>query len=174
MLNFISWQQYTAAVLLFTTAWYTYVGLRYYQPELAAFFKIKPAATNQLPPVARTPFQSVMGGIQPDTGTEQLNGDELIFGPGEPDSISDTTLPRGPADDLFAEAEILVNAFAQAGRKQDFISLLHVLTGKYEIYRDEISLEQLSQSLRALAAGKIPFELTESEWQLNWPAGNYA
>jgi hypothetical protein len=164
MLQTISWQQYITAVILLTAAWYAWVGFKYYQPELRALLRI--GKTKSMPPVAALPMRAVMGGIQSDT--ESANGEELVFSHANPDDISDATLPKGPSDDLLAEATTLASA---AGTKADFLSLLQVLLDKYEIYRDEISLTTFSSQLLAL---QLPFELTAHDLDLQWPAENYA
>ncbi|MDB5004425.1 MAG: hypothetical protein JWQ34_2650 [Mucilaginibacter sp.] len=166
MLHAISWQQYMTAVLLLTAAWYTYVGLTYYRPELRNLLPKKAADT--MPLVALAPMRAVIGGIQPDAGTASADPDELIFSPGEPDDISEATLPKGPSDDLLAEAITLAGA---SGTKADFLSLLQVLLDKYEIYRDEISLPAFTAEL---LTQQLPFELFEHDLDLHWPAENYA
>lgn len=161
MLYFISWQQYVVAILLITAAWYAYVGLKYYQPELRGLLRLKTAGT--LPPVAAAPLHAVIGGIRSDTASAKP--DELIFSTAGPDDISDATLPKGPADDLLAEAILLAGA---AATKADFLSLLQVLLDKYELYRDEISLPALSAQLL-----QLPLSFTTQELDLQWPAENY-
>lgn len=170
MLHTISWQQYITAVLLVTAAWYTYVGLRYYKRELQALFHPKAEPS---PLVAAAPIHAVMGGIQPGSGTETINAEELIFGPGQPDDISDATLTKGPMDDLLAEAETLISAFTETGAKADFLSLLQILLDRYELYRDEISLPAISAALRQ-QINQLPFELNDSDLELRWPVENYA
>jgi hypothetical protein len=155
---------------LLTAAWYACVGLRYYKPEWQTLFHRRAEPT---PLVATTPLRAVMGGTQPDAGTETLAADELIFGPCQPDDISDATLPKGPSDDLLAEAQTLIGAFTETGTKADFLSLLQVLLDRYELYRDEISLPAISAALRPLFA-QLPFELTPTDLKLRWPVENYA
>ncbi|MFD2872012.1 hypothetical protein ACFS5N_06000 [Mucilaginibacter ximonensis] len=171
MLHTISWQQYITAVLLLTAAWYAYVGLKYYLPELRAWLRIR--TTDTMPPVAVAPMHAVIGGIQADQDNQSHDAEELQFGSAEPDDISEATLPKGPSDDLLAEATTLVNAFAESGTKTDFLSLLQVLLDKYEIYRDEISLKVFTAVLKPMA-GILPFELSEHDLDLHWPAENYA
>ena len=161
MLNTISWQQYIAAVLLLTAAWYAYVGLRYYQPEISAFLKIKPKADSIMPGVAH----AVMGPAQPEAGTSLNDPKELIFSVAADDDISDQTLPKGPADDLLAEAETLINAFEESDDKNGFLSLLNILISKYEVFADEISLPQL---ISKLSKHKLPFTVAADEWPLNF------
>jgi hypothetical protein len=168
MLDTISWQQYVTAVCLLTAAWYIYVGLTHYQNELAAFFKIKPAIKNQLPPVESKTSISVMGLAQAQTGTGLFNPDELIIGQGEPDDITDATLPKGPADNLLAEAELLVTAFETSNDKSGFLSLLNLLIEKYDIFHDEISLPAVIANVQAFAANKLSFQIPASEWPLNF------
>lgn len=167
MLNTISWQQYIVAVFLLTAAWYAYVGLRYYQPELSSFLKIKSKPTSALPEVATA--HSVMGTIQPDVGTSLHDAQELIFSIASDDAVSDQTLPKGPADDLLAEAETLISAFEENDDKKGFLSLLKILISKYEVFADEISLLQTITSLKA-SSTKLPFKIQAPEWPLTFEA----
>ena len=151
MLQHISWQQYSTAVLLLTALWYAFVLLRYYRPEIGARLKrrdLQPAL------VAAAP---VIGGIKTDY--ETMNAEEMQFGSPSSDDISDSTLPPGPTDELLAEAQTLAQAFKDTPNKTEFLSLLAVLLSKYEPYEDEIDLK----ALRSLAA-QLPFEIKETEW----------
>ena len=165
MLHAISWQQYSTAIVLLTAAWYAWVGLKYYLPELRAL-RIK--KTDAMPAVTSAPMQAVMGGIQTDQDNQTFDAEELQFGAAEPDDLSEATLPKGPADELLAEARALASA---ADSKADFLSLLQVLLDKYEIYRDEISLSAFMAELLKL---QLSFKFTENELNLHWPAENYA
>jgi len=167
MLNAISWQQYLTAILLLSVAWYAYVGLRFYQPEIQALLKIKPKANSVTPPVANQ-MTAVMGKIRPDADTGVVEAEELVFGNSTPDDISDQTLPKGPADDLLAEAQILVIAYCDNDDKSGFISFLKMLISKYEIFADEISLPAVIDSLKQLANTKLPFRVNDAEWPLNF------
>jgi hypothetical protein len=163
MLNAISWQQYITAVILLTAAWYAYVGLRYYQPELSAFLKIKPKPRSSVPPVANQ-MTVVMGEPKPEADTGLYDPEELIFSSTQPDDISDQTLPKGPADDLLAEAQALVSVYAENDNKTEFLSLFKLLIDKYDVFADEISLPAIIKSLNAFAADKLPFEIQAEEW----------
>jgi hypothetical protein len=167
MLNAISWQQYVTAIVLCSAAWYAYVGLRFYQPELQAFLKIKSKDHTLTPPVA-TQTTAVMGKINPDADTGIVEAETLTFGNATPDDISDQTLPKGPADDLLAEAQTLVVAYADNDDKSGFISFLKMLIGKYEVFADEISLPAVIDSLKQFATDKLPFRLNDAEWPLNF------
>lgn len=167
MLNAISWQQYITAVILFSAAWYAYVGLRYYKPELSAFLKIKNAARSTVPPVANQ-MTVVMGVAKPDADTGLYNPEELIFSTSQSDDISDQTLPNGPADDLLAEAMVLVNAYGDNNDKTEFLSLFRLLLDKYEIFADEISLPAIIKSLNDFATNKLPFKIQAEEWPLTF------
>ncbi|QXV64008.1 hypothetical protein INP83_12965 [Mucilaginibacter sp. 21P] len=163
MLNTISWQQYLTAVLLLSTAWYLYVGLRYYRTELSALFKIKPGSRTAVPPVA-SKLNVVMGAVKPDPDTGLYPPETLIFSAGAPDDISDQTMPRGPGDDLLDEAKALTDAFSHNDDKAEFLSLLRLLISKYEVFGDEFSLPAVAAELHAYAAGRLAFTLEESEW----------
>lgn len=171
MLHTISWQQYSTAVILLTAAWYVYVGLKYYLPELRGMLRIKTADT--MPPIAMAPMHAVIGGIQTDQDNQSHDIEELQFGTVEPDDITDAMLPKGPSDDLLTEASTLVGAFKENGTKADFLSLLQVLLDKYEIYRDEISLTVFTTVLDRMTKD-LPFELSGHDLDLHWPAENYA
>jgi hypothetical protein len=151
MLNSISWQQYLTALSLLTIAWYAFVLLRYYRPELVGRFQTK---TDPLPLVTSAP---ILGGIKTDHDT--LNADELYFGSASPDDISDSSLPAGPTDELLAETQTLVQAFIDTPNKTEFLSLLGLLLSKYEPYEDEVDLKVI----RPLAA-QLPFTIEEHEW----------
>jgi hypothetical protein len=163
MLNSISWQQYVASVLLSTLAWYIYVGLRYYQPEISRYLKIKPKPQSALPEVASAPAD-LMAPALPEPGTGQQNAEELIFTMTTDDDISDQTLPKGPSDDLLAEAETLIDAFSDSDDKKGFLKLFRLLIGKYDVFADEISLPSAIAQLQSYAAGKLSFPITASEW----------
>lgn len=163
MLNAISWQQYITAILLLTAAWYAYVGLRYYQPELSALLKIKPAVKTVVPQVA-TSMTVVMGEAKSDADTGVYDPDELIFSSSQPDDISDQTLPKGPADDLLAEAIILIDAYGDNEDKTGFLSLFKLLLDKYEVFADEISLPAIIKQLNIYADNKLPFQIQAEEW----------
>ncbi|OCX54324.1 hypothetical protein BEL04_08680 [Mucilaginibacter sp. PPCGB 2223] len=167
MLNSISWLQYIAAVILLTTSWYAYIGLRYFQPELSRFLRIKPKSSGALPEVATA--QPVMAVARPEPGTNLAEPDELVFSISAADGISDQTLPQGPADDLLAEAETLISAFTDNNDKPGFLSLLRVLISKYEVFADEISLPQLISALQ-LPAKKLPFIIQANEWPQTFTA----
>jgi hypothetical protein len=165
MLNAISWQQYAILILTCTAAWYAYVGLRFYQPELQRLLGIKPKTDAATPPVA-SQMTVVLGSIRPDADTGVH--DELLFGTPSPDDISDQTLPKGPADELLAEAETLITAYADNDDKPGFLSLLKVLISKYEVFADEISLPVIIKALKQFAQTKLPFSLQDTEWPLTF------
>ncbi|WP_147425701.1 hypothetical protein [Mucilaginibacter gracilis] len=167
MLNAISWQQYLTAILIFSAAWYMYVGLRYYRTELTAWLKIKPAAQGAVPPVANQ-LTVVMGAAKPETDTGLYPPEELHFAAAEPDDISDQTLPKGPGDDLLAEAMVLVEAYGDNDNKTEFLSLFKLLLDKYEVFADEISLPAVITPLKAFATNKLPFQIQASEWPLTF------
>jgi hypothetical protein len=167
MLNAVSWQQYIIAIITCCGAWYAYVSLRFYQPRLQAFLKIKSKSDTIMPPVA-TKAKAVMGPISPDADTVAYESDELIFGNSTPDDISDQTLPKGPADDLLFEAQTLITAYEDNDDKSGFLSLLKVLLSKYEVFADEISLPAIVNSLKQTAQIKLPFPLKDTEWPLNF------
>ena len=167
MLNTISWQQYITAVTLLAAAWYAYVGLRYYQPELSAFFKIKPTVHTTVPAVANQ-MTVVMGEAKPEVDTGLYNPEELIFSSSQPDDISDQTLPKGPGDDLLAEAVVLIDVYSDNGDKNEFLSLFKLLLDKYEVFADEISLPAILKQLNTYATDKLPFEIQAEEWPLTF------
>ncbi|MGF7072353.1 hypothetical protein [Mucilaginibacter sp. 3215] len=167
MLNSISWQQYIAAVLLLSAAWYAYVGLHYFQPEISAFLKIKKPKASAVPAVANQ-TNTVMGSIQADSDTGAYQSDELVFSNAHPDDVSEETLPKGPSDDLLAEAQVLVTAYEGNDNKTEFLSLLQQLVNSYEVFRDEISLPRVIESLKQFAQAKLPFRLNDTEWPLNF------
>lgn len=161
MLHTISWQQYLSAVLLLSAAWYSYIGLRYYRSELLAFLKVKPRTSSALPPVANQ-LTVVMGEAKPDADTALYPAEELQFASAEPDDISDQTLPKGPSDDLLAEALVLVNA---TETKSEFLSLFKLLLNKYEVFADEISLTTIIDTLQSQ---QLPFTIQAQEWPLSF------
>jgi hypothetical protein len=167
MLNAISWQQYLTAILLLSAAWYTYVGLRYYRAELAARLKIKPSVQSVVPQLA-TRLSVVMGEAKPETDTGLYPAEELLFSQSEPDDVSDQTLPPGPADELLAEAKVLVTAYSDNDNKTEFLSLFKLLLDKYEVFRDEISLPAVTRALSEFAGARLPFPLKETEWPLTF------
>lgn len=167
MLNAISWQQYLTAILLLSIAWYAYIALRYYRTELAAWLKIKPAVQSAVPPVANK-LNVVMGTAKAEADTGLYPAEELLFVAAEPDDISDQTLPKGPADDLLAEAMVLVDAYGDNDNKTEFLSLFKLLLDKYEVFADEISLPAVITSLKTFAAGKLPFNIQAGEWPLTF------
>jgi hypothetical protein len=169
MLSFISWQQYFTVILLLGVVWYTSIGLMYYRQELAGFFKNKAKADNTLQSNGQITIVPVMGAVKPEEASGLQDPEELIFGASSPDDISEATISKGPADDLLAEAKTLVYAFAENGTKSEFLSLLNVLLGQHEIFRDEINLETIVAGLRPLAADSLPFEISDDEWDLKWP-----
>ncbi|MGY3211907.1 hypothetical protein [Mucilaginibacter sp. HD30] len=167
MLNMISWQQYMTAVILISAAWYAYVGLRYYRPELQAVLKIKSAAPTAVPSVANQ-LTAVMGAVKPDADTGIYEPEELLFSNSSVDDISDQTIPKGPADDLLAEAMALVSAYSENDNKAEFLSLFKILLDKYEVFADEISLPAIIKSLSDFAATKLPFQIQAAEWPLTF------
>jgi hypothetical protein len=162
MLNAISWQQYVTAVLLFSLAWYTCIGLRYYRTRLPGLFQT--SIKNAFPEVT----SSVMGPAKPETGTSLHDPEAFIFTAASTDEVSDQTLPKGPADDLLAEAKVLVDAYGNNDNKTEFLSFFKLLLDKYEVFREEISLPAVIRSLREFAAPRLPFSLKETEWPLTF------
>ena len=167
MLNAISWQQYLTAILVLGAAWYAYVGLRFYRAELAPLLKIKSGIQTVVPPVANR-LSVVMGEAKPEADTGLYPAEELLFSVASPDDISDQTLPAGPADDLLAEAKVLVDAYSDNDNKTDFLSLFKLLLDKYEVFRDEISLPAITRALSDFASTRLPFSLKETEWPLTF------
>jgi len=167
MLNAISWQQYLTTVLLLNLAWYGYILFRYYRRELSAWLKIKPMVQTFLPAVAHKQTD-VMGEARPEADTGLYHPEELLFAGADPDDISDQTLPKGPADDLLAEAMVLVEAYGGNDNKSEFLSLFKLLLDKYEVFADEISLPALIKSVSAFASTQLPFEIRADEWPLTF------
>jgi hypothetical protein len=143
MLNHISWQQYFTAVLILTIGWYAYVALKF---KLLKFSSATPPSV--VPAVAGP----VIGQILPDEGEAQAP-EELSFGSSTPDSISDSTVPKGPADDFIAEAQTLADV---AETKLEFLSLLEILVMKYE--PDELNFDSLFNQII------LPFTVAPDEW----------
>ena len=164
MLSSISWQQYFTAVVSLSAAWYAYVGWRFYQPELLALLKIRGKASSTLPAVTGI-MTEVMGEVKPDADTALFSSEELRFGSNEPDDISDQTLPKGPGDDLLAEAQALINAYQDNDNKAEFLSFFKVLLSKYEVFADEISLPAV---LSALQTKELPFTIKADEWPVTF------
>ena len=119
-------------------------------------------------PVVANKMTAVMGQISPDADTGTVDAEELIFRNSTPDDISDQTMPKGPADDLLAEAETLITAYGDNDDKSGFISLLKILVSKYEVFADEISLPAVINSLKQLAQTKLPFHVDDTEWPLSF------
>lgn len=164
MLSSISWQQYFTAIILLCFVWYTYIGLRYYRSGISAILKIEPKASSTLPAVA-SQMNVVMGEVKPDADTALFSSDEIRFGNNEPDDISDRTLPKGPGDDLLAEAQALINAYQDNDNKSEFLSLFKVLLSKYEVFADEISLPAV---ISALQTNELPFTIKAEEWPITF------
>jgi hypothetical protein len=165
MLNAISWQQYVTAALLFSLAWYTCIGLRYYRTRLPGLFQTR--IKNAFPKVA-SPTSFVMGPAKPEMGTSLYDPQAFIFNAASSDEVSDQTLPKGPSDDLLEEAKMLVDAFRDNDNKTEFIALFKLLLDKYEVFREEISLPAVIRSLSEFAAPRLPFSLKETEWPLTF------
>jgi hypothetical protein len=146
MLHSISWQQYLTALTLVTACWYVYVALRY---KLINFKTASPQ--NPLPLVAMAP---VIGAVKPGEG-EAVQPEELIFSISTPDDISDSTIPRGPADEFLDEAQTLADA---AETKCEFLSLLEILVLKYE--HDQLDFAALYNQL------VLPYSINPDEWPL--------
>jgi hypothetical protein len=130
MLHTISWQEYLTAVIILTAGYYTYVALRF------KLIKFNKAAAGGLPPVVSA---AVIGSIKPDEGTPTA---DLIFSVSTPDDVSETTIPKGVADDFLAEAQTLADA---AENKLEFLTLLEILVTKYE--QDQLTLHELYPQL---------------------------
>jgi uncharacterized phage protein gp47/JayE len=124
-----------------------------------------------LPPESALPeaaaSHDVMGLARPEPGISRSEPEELIFGLSTNDDISDQTLPKGPGDELLAEAEALINAFAGSDDKPGFLALLRILISKYEVFADEISLPQI---INVLQTNKLPFTIKADEWPLTFAA----
>ena len=120
-----------------------------------------------MPPVSNQ-MTVVMGEAKPEADTGLFDPKELVFCNSQPDDISDQTLPKGPADDLLAEAMVLVNAYADNNDKAGFLSLFELLLDKYEVFADEISLPAIITSLNSFAADKLPFKIQAAEWPLTF------
>jgi len=162
MLNPISWQQYFAAILLLSAAWYSYIGLRYYRNELAAMLKIKPAVQTITPPVAGK-LSVVMGEAKPEIDTHICFAEDLVFSGTVPDEISDQTIPAGPADKLLAEAKVLMQGFSENDDKTGFLSIFKTLLAGYAIDSAQINLPEIAGSLCEFAASRLPFPLETND-----------
>lgn len=168
MLNAISWQQYLTVAALLLLAWYIYVGLRYYRPELASWGRFPRPSETQLSVVHQSQAP-VMGAAQPEIGTAVHDPEDLLFADNEPDDISDATIPSGPADEFLAEAKMLIDAFREATDKIEFLALFKVLVEKYAVYGDEIDLEAALIPIKDFAAAKLPFSLADTDWPAAFP-----
>ncbi|MCD8739344.1 hypothetical protein LT679_01910 [Mucilaginibacter roseus] len=164
MLDTISWQQYLTAVILLSFAWYAYISITYYRAELLTLLKIKPQTNATTPPVASvTP--SVMGQVKHDDATSTVDAQTLLFSESEiPDEVSDQTVPKGPGDDLIAEAETLITAYEDVPDKIEFLSMLKLLIDKYEACFDEMDLPSVAKQIKSFAQSRLPFTVTETEW----------
>jgi hypothetical protein len=167
MLNAISWHQYFTVAAFIFLGWYVYIGLRYYRTEISTLFRPQGFPKNQTSLVSH-PQASIMGAAQADIDATLHRPEELLFGASEPDNISDATVPPGPADELLAEAEMLIEAFHETDDKPGFLSLLNILIGKYAVFSGEIDLESVLIPLKNRAATHLPFQLTANEWPATW------
>ncbi len=164
MLDTISWQQYLTAVILLIFAWYIYIGITYYRAELFALLKINPQNKATTPPVASI-SSSVMGQVKHDDATFTVDAHTLLFGKSEtPDEVSDQTVPRGPGDDLLAEAETLITAYEDMPDKTEFLSMLKLLINKYEACFDEMDLPSVAKQIKSFAQSRLRFTIPETEW----------
>lgn len=157
MLNHISWLQFIEAVIVLSACWYGFVFLKFRQP--------KPVQQTAFIPQVASASSQVMGGIKADTDT-YLEDPATIISSAEiiPDDIDDETVAAGPTEELVAEASILMQAFEQAGEKQEFLTLLQLLFNKYQSLSGQIDLPKVIDQLKKAAKGRLPFIVKATEW----------
>ncbi|MDB5131762.1 MAG: hypothetical protein JWR02_1511 [Mucilaginibacter sp.] len=109
-----------------------------------------------------------MGPAKRKVDTRLLDPEAFIFTVASPDDINDQTLPNGPADDLLAEAKVLVDAYSDNDNKTEFLSLFKLLLDKYEVFRNEISLPAVIRSVGDFAESRLSFRVEQTEWPLTF------
>jgi hypothetical protein len=77
-------------------------------------------------------------------------------------------MPKGPSDDLLAEAMVLINAYADNSDKAEFLSLFELLLDKYEVFAEEINLPAIINQLNNYTADRLPFQIEAAEWPLTF------
>jgi hypothetical protein len=164
MINIIPWQHYWTAVITLTAAWYLYTGLRYYRSEVFRLLHLLPKPQHALPDIQAP--HAVMGTARPDEGTGLHDPEELIFSGGA--DANERTRPRGPAEELLAEAETLMAAFGQSDDKNGFLGLLRVLISGYSEFAAEIGLPGIISSLKTTATHTLSFQIRADEWPITF------
>lgn len=159
MFTSISWQQYVVAVFIITVAYYGYVLLRYYRPEIQQFFQKKKTGIVSHTPISPT---AVLGTAQPDPGLTITDSQELMFAAS--DNPDEGINPYEQA--LEQETTDLAEAFLQIDDKPQFLSLLSVLIKKYQPFSTEMKLQAPIEKVWERYSAQLPFQLSVDELPL--------
>jgi hypothetical protein len=168
MLQTISWQQYFIAIAFTTAGWYLYIWLRYLRTSLSRPGISADGAPGLTPTVSSEKVPQIIGAPKRDEATYTEEGDALLFVSETPDEVSEQTLPKGPADDLLEEGQLLIDAASDTS-KEAFFAMLNALLDKYQVHEEEIHLPAILPAFIQYAEGKLPFSFNDNDWPSEWP-----
>jgi hypothetical protein len=171
MLSSISWQQYFAAIAIVSVSYYIYILLRYYQREITGLFTPKQKAS-LLAQTGALSTIDVMGRPRQDHNFSIVDDQELQFAEDEVNEnveqatatpINTSCHNASPQEQLIAEMDNLIKAFADVDSKSEFISLFNILISSYDQYQDEINYEQVSGYVISKSHSFLPFDLITAD-----------
>jgi hypothetical protein len=175
MLEPISWPAYLAGALSTSLAYYGWVGLRFYRTEIAGVFRKKHTAGTVLATAANISKEDVFGAIPPDP-EQVLDGDELSFGPAEPDqetAEAETAFPLSRQvsefSEMVGEVKTLIRVVGDSPEsRENFEMLFGLIIQKYAGLSDTPFREKINAFLLAESGQHFPFALSSEDLNQLW------
>lgn len=170
MTHDFNWQQFLLAAFLLTTIWEAVIILLFFRKDLRNHFtmkrKVRPPARRWIPePIKKAPEEDqpedLMGKPAEEEGVISCGMEDIRFA-GRSD---DQTTTLGLIADALEELKgIFLILREKKGTKHDFFSMIGMLKAKYPAIRESRNLAAINKLIRE----KLPFELTEEEFNHLW------
>lgn len=175
MLEHISWPAYLAGALSTSLAYYGWMGLRFYRTEIASVLRKKQTAGPVPSTTAGISEDDVFGAIPPDP-EQVLDGDELSFGPAEPDQETTETETAFPLSsqvsefsEMVGEVKTLIRVVGDFPESQkNFEMLFGLIIQKYAGLSDTPFREKINEFLLAESGQHFPFALSSEDLNQLW------
>jgi hypothetical protein len=184
MSKMITWHQYFTLIGSLTLLYYVLILWLYYKTEILAAFAPKTQTASPITSPGNIQQQPLMG--EPEFDGQQTVGAEDIFfaAPDEeeneqetptteatkqPDipTMPDETFLLGPVADFLKELKSSFSLLKEAqGDKEEFLTLLGILSEKYNTVMQSAYRPLLEVFILELATEQLPFELTPADLQI--------